>query len=284
MQFFCNSLSTIDSYEESFESGYIEKIKGGNMVNHFYEVALAQLSKDMSCDISDLKKETTTIVNFKELPVRRRFQLPSFPFFIASFGNGVVISTDEKFFSWSKENLSTLSKADLFHAITLNKINEQLYPVNQFLYGPEIKYLYNNHLEKKEIPQTTQGVQFELFNESDIKKLYGLKYFKNALLFETENNRGRKDILAVCAIKNNVVLGVAGASADSDIFYQIGVDVIEEYRNQGVAKNLVSYLTDEIIKMKKIPYYSTMPYNLISQRTAVSCGYYPAWVEMYVFV
>jgi predicted GNAT family acetyltransferase len=71
-----------------------------------------------------------------------------------------------------------------------------------------------------------------------------------------------------------------GASNDSDTMWQIGIDVLPEYRKMGVATTLTKILTDEIVKQGKVPYYCTAWSNIASKCNAIKCGYKTAWVEM----
>ena len=59
-----------------------------------------------------------------------------------------------------------------------------------------------------------------------------------------------------------------------------GVDVLPEYRRQGIASALTSRLTKEIINRGKVPFYCTAWSNVRSVRNAVKSGFIPAWVEM----
>jgi predicted GNAT family acetyltransferase len=63
--------------------------------------------------------------------------------------------------------------------------------------------------------------------------------------------------------------------------WQIGIDVVPSYRNQGIGKALVSRLTEALFKVGKLPYYSTRASNIPSRRIAISLGYWPAWVEIH---
>jgi GNAT superfamily N-acetyltransferase len=62
--------------------------------------------------------------------------------------------------------------------------------------------------------------------------------------------------------------------------YQIGVDVLPEYRQRGIASALTSRLAIEILKMDKVPFYCAAWCNLRSVRNAIKCGFRPAWVEL----
>ena len=62
--------------------------------------------------------------------------------------------------------------------------------------------------------------------------------------------------------------------------WQIGVDVLPEYRRQGIASALTSALAKEIISRNKVPFYCTAWSNVRSVRNAIKSGFVPAWVEM----
>jgi predicted GNAT family acetyltransferase len=64
--------------------------------------------------------------------------------------------------------------------------------------------------------------------------------------------------------------------------WQIGVDVLPEYRRKGIAASLTSSLAAEIFKMGKVPFYCSAWSNIRSVRNAIKSGFLPAWVEMTV--
>lgn len=88
------------------------------------------------------------------------------------------------------------------------------------------------------------------------------------------------DVLAVGAYDNGKLIGLAGASADCESMYQIGVDVLPKYRKQGVASAITSRLALEILALDKVPFYCAAWSNIKSVRNAIKCGFRPAWVEL----
>ena len=104
----------------------------------------------------------------------------------------------------------------------------------------------------------------------------------------------RPDVLAVLALSNEnatnnssqaltykgkKIMGMAGCSADSKKFWQIGIDVLPEYRQNGIGTKLVKLLRNETSRRGAIPYYGTSLSNLRSWKIALACGFKPAWVE-----
>lgn len=90
------------------------------------------------------------------------------------------------------------------------------------------------------------------------------------------------DVLAVAAVKEGRIVGIAGATEDCDMLWQIGVDVERGQMGLGTAAALVCLMKNEILKRGKIPFYSTSQSHIISMDTAVSAGFLPAWSEIYV--
>lgn len=88
------------------------------------------------------------------------------------------------------------------------------------------------------------------------------------------------DVLGVSASRSGIILGMAGASRDSARMHQIGIDVEERARGQGIAVGLVSLLADALIARGVLPFYGTAMSHMVSQRVAVRAGFEPAWAEL----
>ena len=62
--------------------------------------------------------------------------------------------------------------------------------------------------------------------------------------------------------------------------WQIGVDVLPEYRRRGIASAVTSGLALEIMNLGRIPFYCAAWSNVRSARNALKSGFRPAWVEL----
>ncbi|MFR1478880.1 MAG: GNAT family N-acetyltransferase [Hydrogeniiclostridium mannosilyticum] len=103
-----------------------------------------------------------------------------------------------------------------------------------------------------------------------------LPQWSNALC----EKRRELDVLAAAALDRGRLVGLAGCSADCGAMWQIGIDVLPEYRRQGIASALTSRLALEILRRGKVPFYCAAWSNLRSVRNAVRSGFRPAWVEL----
>lgn len=97
--------------------------------------------------------------------------------------------------------------------------------------------------------------------------------------FETPNMHVLNDAFQGLGFR---VCFMAACSADCETMWQIGVDVLPEYRRKGIASALTSRLAMEILERDKVPFYCCAWSNLKSARNAIKSGFRPAWVEMTV--
>ena len=73
---------------------------------------------------------------------------------------------------------------------------------------------------------------------------------------------------------------VLRASPDQPFSRMISIDVLPEYRRQGIAVYLVHSLTQTLLEQGVISMYPTWYSNVGSQRAALKAGYLPVWVEI----
>ena len=90
-----------------------------------------------------------------------------------------------------------------------------------------------------------------------------------------------KDEIGVGAYRDGVLLGMAGATSDSDSMWQIGINVMPEAEGLGIGSMLVAVLKNEILKRGKLPFYGTSMSHIASQRVALGAGFVPMWAELY---
>ena len=88
------------------------------------------------------------------------------------------------------------------------------------------------------------------------------------------------DRLAVGAYDGDTLVGLAGCSADCETMWQIGIDVLPEYRRQGIAMALTSRIAAETFERGKVPFYCAAWSNIKSVRNAIACGFVPSWTEL----
>jgi len=241
-----------------------------------YEMILTlkeQLAIDLNCSKEDFDKNRNTVKILCKNHLRRRNIDDDLFMFMACFGKGTVVATCGEMQAFMVKYVEKMDGFRCFD-MPLNVLENELKKYGGIISEIEEFYL----LENSKVCQIDTGFDIEILEGAAIKKLYEDHRFHMALGYSQEQER--KDMLAVVAYKNGEILGVAGASNDTDQIWQIGIDVVPEKQKQHVATDIVKIISDEVLKRGKIPYYGTAWSNIASKRVAINAGYKPVWVEM----
>lgn len=240
------------------------------------DIAKKQLAIDLGCEVEAFDRSTNTVLNYRELDGRRRFGDENSFIRLVSFGNGALISCDKKINVWCNKFFQNKRGTNCFEHHIMTTIDREIGKYNKRLNLVQEFYLPNINYKTK----VSTDLRIKFFEKDDIKYLYKDKRFRNALVYDEKSIR--PDILALVAYnQSDEIVAIAGAGEDCKSLWQVGVDVLPNYRNKGVGKYLVYTLSKEIIKRNIIPYYGTWASNIASRNIALECGYFPAWVEVY---
>ncbi|MGZ9584257.1 GNAT family N-acetyltransferase [Paenibacillus marinisediminis] len=235
------------------------------------------LAADLSCSTHDLLSDHVSVHRAEQHAGGFRFPYREQSLSILTLGKGAAISCNEERMAWAQHELGQISRDQLFSVHTMGRIDNYLRQNNQYLAGPDLKYVCTiEDLRDLNIPR---DVTITIHDCHTVSSLYAHKQFQHALTFNP--NSDRPDMLAAVAEYKGATVGIAGASADCDTMWQIGVDVLPEYQGLGIGKAIVGRLTRAILEEGIIPYYSTSLHNLQSRQLAVSLGYWPAWMQLY---
>jgi GNAT superfamily N-acetyltransferase len=224
----------------------------------------AQLAIDLNCSPGDFDSAGFVFCEAKENPGRRPFPREERHFEMVTMGGAVIVSATSDILQYIRDQLEGKSRDDAFSM--------------PFIYGSGVYFLPD---DPRQMP-VLDGVDVEVLERKQILSLYELCQaddFSNAIQFDI--NHPRPDMLVTLATVDGKVAGMAGASADSEMLWQIGVDVLPEFRNRNIAATLTNRLAIEILERGKVPYYGTASSNIASQRVAHRAGFKPAWVCAY---
>ena len=105
--------------------------------------------------------------------------------------------------------------------------------------------------------------------------------FRHALAF-SERQPDRIALLLTKKGDRERIAAMAGASEDGKNLWQIGIDVLPDYRGHGLGTYLTETLKKKVIDSGHIPYYGTNESHSLSMDTAIRSGFLPAWTEIYV--
>jgi len=125
------------------------------------------------------------------------------------------------------------------------------------------------------------SVRIELLHPEQYERFRGDPRYSNALGF----SKRRPDITVLAAFDPDAAtalaepLAVAGASDDSPLMRQIGIDVLPAWRGVGIASVLVRDAARLTLAEGYLPFYGTSPSHMLSQRVAMNAGLVPTWWE-----
>lgn len=190
----------------------------------------------------------------------------------ASF-NTLYVMVDEALYEWAVTYFKDVSPEWFCAFPNLRAIDRKLGE-----YGHEILDTHLYFLPDLKAPDIEISVPVKWFGCEEILKMKENNPFCHALAY----SKTQPDVIAVAAMDGEKIMGMAGASEDGEYLWQIGIDVLCEYRGNGLAEYLTRLLKQEILKRGKIPFYGTSESHGISRKVAVKSGFLPAWAEIYV--
>ena len=236
-----------------------------------FRVALKQSAVDSCCSPEDFLKKDNVVVRSEERRGRRAYLSAPYDFDLTSYGGNVVACVREGLEGVARTYLGKYPAAHCFETPALHELDKMLAP-----FGLKTCFQAEYFLPAAApCPSGIEGFEVRLLEPEGFADLY-LPQWSNALCAE---RRGR-DMLCAAAYDGETLVALAGASADCEKMWQIGVDVLPPYRGQGLAKAVTSRLAREVFVRGKVPFYCAAWSNLPSVRNALACGFRPAWVQL----
>ncbi|MDO4296947.1 MAG: GNAT family N-acetyltransferase [Lachnospiraceae bacterium] len=235
------------------------------------QTAMQQSAIDAGCCAEDFRKEQNVIVLSKPAPDARKYLELPLACNLISYGNNIVASVQEEYRQIVEEYIGKYRVEHCFETPNMHVLNEALQKK-----GQKLCFMAEYFLPDMErLREKSCVYELRVLQQEDFSELY-TPAWSNALC----EKRQHLDVLGVGAYENGKLVGLAGCSADCDQMWQIGVDVLPEYRRRGIATAVTSRLALEIIQRGKVPFYCAAWSNLKSVRNALRSGFYPAWVEL----
>ena len=239
------------------------------------QIAMEQSAVDLCADASDFEKSENVVVTSRESDGARRYLTLPFSCQIVSYGGNAVASVSPEFREIAENYINKYPVEHLFETPHLHVLNEALMEKGQKICFMAEYFLPDVDVLCQKIVGDACPYKMKLLTQADFADLY-LPEWSNALC----EKRKSLDMLGVGAYDGERLVGLAGASADCERMWQIGIDVLPEYRRQGIASALTRRLALAILERGRVPFYCAAWCNLKSVRNAIKSGFRPAWVEL----
>lgn len=235
------------------------------------QIALQQSAYDCNCSSDDfLSNENKVVLSQKNEKARVYLPLP-LECDLVSYGNNIVAQVSPRMKETVEWYIGKYAAVHCFESPNVIALNEKLAE-----FGYKVCFMAEYFLpDLNALRELPCNYELRVLQPDDFQQYYTDEW-GNALC----KSRKHLDILAVGAFDNGKLAGLAGASADCETMYQIGVDVRPEYRRKGIASAITSRLAIEILKLGKAPFYCAAWSNIKSVRNAIKSGFRPAWVEL----
>ena len=236
-------------------------------------IAMQQSAIDANCNIEDFTCGKNVITISKEHPSARKYLIYPLVCNLMSYGDNIVATICEEYKDIVEQYINKYPVEHCFETPNMHVLNDAFQE-----FGFRVCFMAEYFLpDVNALHALACDYELRILKQEDFKDLY-IKEWSNALC----EKRKELDVLACGAYHDGKLIGLAGCSADCDTMWQIGVDVLPEYRKQGIASAMTSRLAIEILERGKVPFYCCAWSNLKSARNAIKSGFRPAWVEMTV--
>lgn len=235
------------------------------------DIALRQSAYDYNCKPEDFMKEANVVVLSKAHPKARCYLSLPLECSLVSYGSNIVAQASSQLTDIVTSYINKYPVEHCFETPNMHILNESLEK-----HGLKICFMAEYFLpDITKLQELPCAYKLKILHSDDFKDLY-TKDWSNALC----EKRKDRDILGIGAYDNDRLIALAGCSADCEMMWQIGIDVLPPYRKKGIAAALTSRLALLVLEQGKVPFYCAAWSNIKSVRNAVKCGFKPAWVEM----
>ncbi len=239
--------------------------------DQIFEIAITQSAVDSNCNPQDfISGSNKTVVSRANPHARKYLELP-FCCDLTSYGTNIVASVSAELADEIEYYINRYPAEHCFETPAMHVLNEILKRHDHCVCFMAEYFLPDIH----QLKPLTCDYETKLLYPHDFKELY-LPTWSNALC----KQRSQLDVLAIGAFDKNKLIGLAGCSADCNTMWQIGIDVLPEYRKKGIASCLTSRLAIEVLNRNIVPFYCCAWSNISSVRNALKSGFKPAWVQL----
>ncbi len=236
-------------------------------------IAMQQSAWDINCSPADFIKDSHVIVESVIGDKARKYYKEPVACNLVSYGSNIVASVKPECREIVTEYINKFQFYHCFETPNMHWLDEKLEKL-----GYKVCFMAEYFLpDMNVLKRLPCEYELRVLTSKDFETLY-VDEWSNALC----SDRKELDVLGVGAYHEGKLVGLAGCSADCEDMWQIGVDVLPEYRRKGIAVALVSNLAIEIMERGKVAFYCSAWSNIRSVKTAIKSGFLPGWVEMTV--
>lgn len=249
-------------------------------VKEIYDIFYDQMAIDYSCTKEEIKDFNNYVKVDEHKTGTRAYKKDNHIAKMISLNGKFVLCVDEKI-KEEAEKLISFKGEWMSLGQNTEKLNEITRPYGYMSVDEHHYYLPigRAYFTDSDIDEMKKLYKITMYEKEEIERFRGDERFTAALSFCEK----APDMLAFTAEENGEIIGMSGASADSDTMWQIGINVSEKARGKNIGPLLTILLKDEILRRGKLPFYGTGESHIQSQRVAIKSGFFPTWWESYSY-
>lgn len=242
------------------------------MRNAYIDILEEQLAIDYNCSVEEVHSKENIYRILKVNEKARRIGKADSLLKIAVYREKLLVMADEKIMDWCKETFGQHSGTWLSEPENLIKIHNKLQE-----YGQRLADTHHHYIPAEEPMPIKRDIELKWYEQEEIEVFRGDNRFWEALLFDEET----PDMLAVCAMEDDTILGMASVTGDCEHLWQIGVNVTPEGRGKGIGAYVTAALKEEVLRRGIVPTYATVESHIKSQQVAFRAGFMPIFYELF---
>ena len=239
---------------------------------NYTEILEKQLAIDYDCTIEDVHSKENIYRILKVNEGARPIGTEDTLLKIAVYREKLLVMANQILLDWCKETFGQKSGTWLSEPENLIMIHNKLQE-----HGQKLVDAHHHYIPTKNSHPIEQRFNVKWYEKDEIEVFRGDGRFWEALLFDVNT----PDMLAVCAMEGDTILGMASVTRDCDLMWQIGVNVTEEGRGKGVGAYVTALLKEEVLKRGIVPTYATVESHIKSQKVAFRAGFDPVFYEIF---
>ena len=239
---------------------------------NYTEILEKQLAIDYDCTIEDVHSKENIYRILKVNEGARPIGTEDTLLKIAVYREKLLVMANQILLDWCKETFGQKSGTWLSEPENLIMIHNKLQE-----HGQKLVDAHHHYIPTKNSHPIEQRFNVKWYEKDEIEVFRGDGRFWEALLFDVNT----PDMLAVCAMEGDTILGMASVTRDCDLMWQIGVNVTEEGRGKGVGAYVTALLKEEVLKRGIVPTYATVESHIKSQKVAFRAGFEPVFYEIF---
>ena len=207
---------------------------------------------------------------------RRRFDIADPTFQASTTGEGGVIAASPEWMDAVGTAYGDADRDAMFEPGRMAVVAELAKKHDAIMFGPFLRFVAVP--DRIAVPDPASGYDLRVHDPSFISQVE-IDDWPHTFRRRRSQIRPLKGIAII--VKNGTHVGAASLTADAERLWQIGIDVAEEHRGQGLAAAMTAALAAEALANEAVPYYGTTASNIPSMRSALSAGLRPGWVDAF---